>query len=129
MARPANQLRKRLHTFLTNSEVICLYIAYRDGVSNHDIADYFGVSYNSIATIINRVEQEARRRGYDVKSCVRQNTCRSGSANVSRDKLNHDIYDDVLANPVVDDYAKYDGTEYKLHVPKGGGGSYDDYDA
>ena len=118
--------RQRLSKTLTNYECICLYLAYRDGAVTTDLANYFGIKLTDVAAVVRRVEREARRRGYDVKSCIRERG-RGYGAISSRYKLNHDIYDDLLANPVVDDDSKY-GTEYKLHVPIGGGG-YDDVDA
>ena len=110
---------------MTNSECICLYLAYRDGAVTTDLAEYFGIRLTEVAAVVRRVEREARRRGYDVKSCVRQRG-RGYGATAGRGKLNHDIYDDLWDAPVVDDDSKY-GTEYKLHVPKGGGGYDDEY--
>lgn len=57
---------------MTNSECICLYLAYRDGAVTTDLAAYFGIKLTEVAAVVRRVEREARRRGYDVKSCIRQ---------------------------------------------------------
>lgn len=83
--------RKRISRKLTNSECMRLYLKYRDGENTEDLAEYFGLHRAGLCVVIRRIEEEARKRGLHVDSCLRE---RGAQWKTPRRHLNSDIYDD-----------------------------------